>query len=320
MPRPSTSLATLRPDLAGGVEDFSLAMDRAGFIGQMVLPVVEVPVVSGVFGRIPLSELLKNRETRRAPGGAYGRGDWEFEDHSFATKEHGFEIPIDDREQAMYADYFDLEMASAEMARDTVMRNYEKRVAAKVFDAVNHTPTTIGNEWDDAVNATPINDVEAAVLRLYAATGLWANALIMNRLVFRNLRMCDQIINKVKAVMSVLPKDITVQHLQAAFDLEKIIVAGGSKNLSNEGQDASIAQIWSSEYVAVARVATGSNIKDPGLGRTFHYSQDGSRIGTVMETYRDESRRADIVRSRFDTDENILYPECLELLDNATTI
>ena len=61
MPSPSTALATLRPDLGGSFEEFDLAMDRQGFIATRVLPVLEVAKASGVFGKIPIEQLLKVR-------------------------------------------------------------------------------------------------------------------------------------------------------------------------------------------------------------------------------------------------------------------
>lgn len=319
MPSPTATLSTLRPDLGGSVEEFSLAMDREGFIGLRAMPVLDVAVQAGSFGRIPLKELLQNRDTLRAAGGGYARGEWNFQPDSFATQEHGAEEPVDDREAAMYADYFNAEQVAVERARDVVLRNYERRVAAKLFNAVTFTPHAVTNEWDDTANATPITDVEVAAQAMWDATGLWPNALIINRKVFRNLRRCDEIANKIKAIMSVLPGDINEQHLQAAFDIPNILVAGGAKNIANEGQDASIAQIWSGEYAMLTRIATGRDIREPCIGRTLHYSADGSAIGAVIESYRDETVRSNIIRARMDTDEKLIYTAAAYLLSNITT-
>ncbi|MCK6483737.1 MAG: major capsid protein [Phycisphaerae bacterium] len=319
MPSPSASLATLRPDLGGSLEQFDLAMDAQGFIGLKVMPVLDVAVQAGTFGKIPLAEILKNRDTLRAPGAAYSRSSWTFQEDSFATVEHGAEEPVDDREAAMYAAFFDAEQIAAVRARDVVMRNFEKRIAALLFNASTFPPTTVTNGWDDAVNATPIADVEAACQAMWDATGLWPNALIVNRKVFRNLRLCDEVTDKVKAIMSVLPGDINEQHLRAAFDLPFILVGGSAKNTAAEGATAAIDPIWSDEYAAVARIATGRDIREPCIGRTLHWAADGSRIGAVIESYRDESVRSDIIRARFDTAEKLLYAGMLQLLDNITT-
>lgn len=323
MPTPSTSLATLRPDLAGSFMAFDLEMQRRGYIATRVLPVLEVMKSAGTFGIIALKSLLQNRTTTRAAGGGYNRGTWNFDDVAFATKENGFEEPVDDRESGLYREYFDIEMIATMRAFEAVLQNAEKRAAAMLFNATTWaSATNCVNEWDDFANATPIDNVEAAVKVVWNASGLWPNALVINRRVFRNLRNCAQIIDRINSAgagSSTKPSDITAEQLAAVFDLEEVIVAGTAKNTANEGQTPVIAPIWSDEYAMVARVARTNDIKEPCVGRTFHWSEDGSEAGGTVETYRDEKVRSDIVRVRHDTDEKILYVAAAQLLDNVTT-
>lgn len=324
MPSPTTSLATLRPDLGGSLEEFSTAMDRQGFIGLDVLPVFEVGKQAGAFGRIPLEQLLANRDTIRAPGSGYARGKFTFVPDSYACQEHGAEEVIDDREAKMYADYFDAELVATERGRDVVLRNHERRAAALLFNASTFASqlTSVTNEWDDFENATPIDDVEAAVRAVWLRTGLWPNSLILNRHVFRNLRQCEQVIDRIAgqgAGMPTRPADITVDQLRAVFDLQRILVAGSAKNVAAEGQDAEIGSIWDDEYAMVARLVTSRDIREPGLGRTFHWGEDGSQIGGMVESYRDETVRGDVVRCRHDVHQKLLYTEAAQLLDNITT-
>lgn len=318
MPSPSASLATLRPDLGGSVEEFNLAADRQGFIGLQILPVFETRVQAGSFGVIPIEQLLQNRETRRAPGGTYSRGKWKFETATFACEEHGTEEPVDDREAQMYADYFDAELVSAERARDVVLRNFEKRVAALLFASGTFTPTAVSTEWSTVATATPIADVAAAVLRRWAATGLWPNAIVMTRQVYLNLRRCAEILDRMEMVDRSFQGDIGVAHLRAAFDLPYVLVAGGTKNTATEGQDASIASIWDDEYVGIGRICQSRDIREPGIGRTLHWGADGSQIGALMESYRDETVRSNIIRARMDTQEKLIHTGCWELLSNIT--
>lgn len=183
--------------------------------------------------------------------------------------------------------------------------------------------TGITHEWDDATNAVPITDVEAAVNKIYDNSGLWANALIINRKVFRNLRNCDSVIDRINSAGAGNPskaRDVTVEMLKAVFDLDYIFVAGSSKNSAAEGQTASPAQIWSDEYAMVCRVATTNDMQEPCIGRTFHWSEDGSQIGGAIEEYEDPRVRGRIVRVRHETDEVIMYPQAGHLLSNVTTI
>ena len=327
MPSPSSSLATLRPDIAESFVEYDLEANMGGFIATEVFPVVDVRSQAGTFGKIPLEQLLQQRETKRAPGSGYSRSNFKFETATYATEEHGAEEPVDDREKEMYAEYFDAEVVSGMRARSAVMINAEQRVADAVFNASTWTggdlTTAITHEWDDATNCVPITDVEAAVQKIWDNSGLWANALIINRKVFRNLRNSDQVIERINSAGAgnpSKPSDVTVAMLSAVFDLPFIIVAGGAKNAAKEGQNADVTQVWSDEYAMVCKIATGRDFREPCIGRTFHWSADGSSIGGTVESYRDETVRADIIRVRHDVDEIVLYPQAGHLLSNVTTI
>ena len=327
MPNPSSSLATRRPDLESFFE-FDLESEKAGYVASRVFPVIDVAKAAGNFGRIPIAQLLQQRNTTRAPGGGYARGDWSFEPETYATIEHGAEEPIDDNEATNYAEYFDVEMVSTARAYAAVLRNAEARVADAVF---NTTTWATGNadlytapthEWDDATNAVPLTDVEAAVQQIYDNSGLWANALIINRKVFRNLRNSAQVVARIESTGAGHPakaSDINEAMLAAAFDLEHIIVAGTSKNSAAEGQAATPVQIWSDEYAMVCKIATGSDMREPCIGRCFHWAEDGSSIGGTVESYRDETVRGDIVRVRHQVAEVVLYTEAGHLLGNITS-
>lgn len=325
MPSPSSSLATQRPDLASFFE-FDLEAEKAGFIASQVFPVIDVASQSGNFGKIPLEELLQERKTDRAPGSGYARGDFTFEPATYACLEHGAEEPIDDREAKMYQEYFDAEVVSTARAYGAVLRNAEKRVADAVFNTTTWTgsglTTAVTNEWDDSSNATPLVDVEAAVQKVYDGSGLWANALVINRKVFRNLRNCSEVIDRINSAGAGNPSkasDVTTQMLAQAFDLDHILVAGSSRNSATEGQTPSVGQIWSGEYAMVCKIATGMDMREACVGRTFHWSEDGSSIGGTVESYRDETVRGDVVRVRHDVAEVVLYPQAGHLLSNITT-
>jgi len=306
--------------------EFDLESEKAGYIAAQVFPVIDVMSQAGNFGKIPIEQLLQARDTKRAPGSGYARGNFTFTPATYATEEHGAEEPVDDREAKMYRDYFDAEQISTMRAFASVLRNAEQRVADAVFNASTWTgaslTTAITHEWDDAVNCVPLTDVEAAVQKIYDNSGLWANALVINRKVFRNLRNSEQIIERINAAGAGSPSkasDVTVQMLAQVFDLDYIIVAGTSKNTAAEGKAASVSQIWSGEYAMVCKVATSSDMREPCIGRTFHWSEDGSSIGGTVESYRDETVRGNVIRVRHDVDELVLYPEAGHLLSNITT-
>ncbi|PCJ18335.1 MAG: hypothetical protein COA96_17095 [SAR86 cluster bacterium] len=320
MPSPSTSLADLRPDLGGSVMEFDLQANTARAIGTQVFPVMEVGKKSGPFGRIPLAELLQTRETQRAPGGGYSRGSWKFEPDSYACVEHGAEEPVDDAEAEIYRDYFNAELISAERARSAVLLNHEKRVKELVLDTGTFNTTAVSTKWNDTENASPIADVENAVQRLYAQ-GVIANALVIGWLPFRNLRNCGEITERISASGAgekIMANSITAMKLAEVFDLDHVLVGAMQENTADQGQTAVIQSVWGETHVAVCRVATTGDIREPCVGRTMHWAADGSSIGTTMESYREEKIRGDVIRSRFETDEKRIYDVAAELLSGVT--
>lgn len=325
MPTPSSSLSTLRPDLAAFFE-FDLEMQKRGYVSTRVLPVVETGLQSDNPGKVPLESLLFQADTKRSSGGNYNRGSYKFETFSYATEENGWEEVVDSRDEKRYRFLIDAEQIASARAMDVVLRNQEQRVAAAVFNTTTWNgaslTTGITHEWDDAINAVPLTDVEAAVRKVYDGSGLWANALVINRKVFRNLRNCDQIVERIQAAGAgdkVKASDITEAMLAAAFDLDYVIVAGSSKNNAVEGATASPTQIWSDEYAMICKVATSNDMREPCIGRTFHWSDDGSSIGGTIEEYYEEQVRGKVIRVRHDTDEVIMYAQAGHLLSNVTT-
>ncbi len=320
MPAPSSALSTLRPDL-GSMMEFDLEANRAKFIANRLLPILQVDKPADAFGKIPIEQLLKRANVKRGAKGEYNRIDWSFQPDSYITQEYGLEGPVDQRNARAYANYIDAEADTARLVLHMVLLEAEMRVKDLLFPG-SYTPTTITNEWDDYANATPVDDVEASVRRIFAATGVWPNVLVVNKTVFRNLRLCEQIIDTIAAQgagSKVEASKITAAMLASVFDLEQVIVAEGTYNSANEGLTAVPAHIWSNEYAAVGRVSTLNSIMEPCLGHTFHWAGDGSQPGGLVETYYEESNRGDVVRVRHDVQEKVKYTEMWDVMENITT-
>lgn len=323
MPSPSTALSTLRPDLSASFEAFDLEAAKQDFAATRVAPVINVAKPSGVFGKIPLDQLLQNRDTVRAPGSGYSRGKFNFTSTTFACIENGAEEVVDDNESAMYADYFDAERIAAGRANNAVLVNMEKRWAAAIFNTTTWTGASLttdvsGTPWATVASAVPLTNVEAAVQKVYDNSGLWPNALVISKKVYRNLRNTAQIIDRVKyqGFMDVRAGNISVEAIAQAFDLQ-LIVAGGTKNSANEGQTATPAEIWGATYAMVCRVAMTNDPKEPCIARTFHWGGDGSDIDGRFESYRDEVVRGDVIRCRHQVDEIVMYTQAGHLLKIA---
>lgn len=324
MPYNSGALATLRPEL-GSLFEFDLEANRLGLIGYRVLPIMEVAKASGTFGRIPAEQLGKLADVVRSSKGDYNRVTFAFDDDTFATKEYGLEAPVDKRNANLYKDYFDAEMVATRIAMHMVLMAAEVRVANAVFNTSTFTgsslTTAISTEWSTVASSTPITDVFAASQKVRDNCGQYANALICSRKVFRNLQRNASIIDRIQsygAGSATKANDVTPQMVAACLDLEQVIVADSSYDNAKEGQTTTFTDVWDDEYAMVCRVARTNSIEEAALGRTFHWSEDGSQPGGLVETYDSNTTRGTVVRVRHEVHEKIIYPECGHLLSNIT--
>ena len=323
MPAPSTALNGYRPDL-GMMFEFDVEMDNAGFIAHLMAPVFEAAEQNGTVGIIPLKEFRQTPTTGRDSRGNYSRVDFKFKDEAYATEENGLEMPIDQRRSKIYRNWFDFEVVSAALTLNMVMRAYEMRVVALLHNTTTFTgaakTTTITEEWNDWTNAVPITDVMQAKLAVWGATGIYPDTLQVNKRQFNNLRNVDQITAKIASSGAGTPikaADITKEILANCFDVREIVIADSSKDTALEGQDVSIAQVWSDEYAFLFKGARTNRIEEPTCARTIHWGEDGSTIGGQMETYYEDQSRGDIVRVRHDTQERVMYTGLGHLFRNV---
>lgn len=324
MPSPSTAQTTLRPDLAGSLEEFDLAMDRQGFIGYQVMPILEVAKPVGIYGKIPLEELLQSRDIERAPGTGYARGGFRFTKDSYVCLEYGVEEPVDDKEAEMYSEFFVAEQVATARAVDGVLREAEKRAAAAIFNTAVWTgaalTTAVGTSWATWASATPITDIENACRKVWTGSGLWPDTLVIARETFRNLRQCAEVRARITASGAGdvdRAAEITLAQLAQVFDLPKILVGGGAKNTANLSAAASIGSIWSRNRAMVCKTANTQDIREPCIARALHWAEDGSSPGGTIETYREDRVRSEIVRCRHDIAEKIMLVEAGHLLTNT---
>jgi hypothetical protein len=324
MARPTTALTTLRPDLGEYVE-FNLPADRDGYIGHLVLPHLPVDRQAGTYPVIPKEELLTRRpDMKRAAGSGFNRTTMRFDAKTYSTQQYGIEELVDKRQREMYADYLDAEKYASMRSMHNTLKEAEYRVAEAVFNATTYTgaalTTAVSIPWSTHATATPLDDIEAAFAKVWDGTGLLPNALIVSWKLFRHLRLCAQVVDKIAssgAGSSVEPGKITAAQLATVFALKQVIVAGGTGNVATTVDGFTPATIWDSTKAMVARIPETRDVFEPGLGRTFQWNEGSNGNGEarlLVEMYEEPQTRGNVYRVLHDVEEKLIYPECGHLL------
>ncbi len=306
MASPTTSQAQYRPDLAAILE-FDLQGSRSEFIGQRLFPPFEVANPAGKYPKIERNELLRNpgeNDLVRAPGAGYSKDEFEFTEASYTTEERGREAEVDDRERATYRNYFDMDLVATQRALDQVLRAGEVRVADLAFNTATGIATSAAATVWDADTSTPVDDVFLAQVTVRNATGVVPRTGVCDWEVFKVLQNSEQIVERVKYQGFVDARKGLMSRaaIASALDLDEILVAGDGvlQNASAQGDAGGevMTPIWDKTRFGVFKTASSNDFRELCIGRTLHWSEDGSELRGRVEQYRNESRRSDVFRVR----------------------
>ena len=309
MSRAKSGSAIYRPDLGQAVMEFYEDPGAGfGFVGLEIMPLFRTAKQSGTYPVIPKEALLKLSNVDRAPRGAYGRDDWEYERGQFQTAERGFEELLDDSERELFDQEAPgmAEFVATRRAWLKIMRAQEYRVAGKVFNSTNFSAHNVSIEWNTSATAKPIDDVKAAIAAFRLQCGMMPSGLVISMKNFLELQVCSQIIDSLKYTFPGIDvHNLNAQQMARVFGVNRLFVAGSVYDSAKKGQDASISDLWDDEYAALVRVASGADLTEPCVGRTFLWTAD-SPENAVVEEYRDDGRRSDVYRVRHHVSEEFM--------------
>jgi len=312
----SDAAAVLRSDINTLVQE-AASIDQM-FVGLRVFPVWEVPEKDGHWPKFRLGkgELLNDDATKRTPGGGYGRVTRIYENDNYACEDYGLEELVDDTYRADVRRFFAAEVTAAQQIRRQLMIAHEARVSAAVINDSTFTATAAAVNYTEANIATIdlVRDVVGAVGRLNDK-GVIPNTIIMSKNVFNRVRRSTLLLDYLRGARADDAKNLaSAQDIANVFNNEGItqcLVGRAPKNSAKKGQAYSATGIWADTHIWVGLVVGGDPMAG-GAGRTVSWSADGGVF--TSESYRDESRRSDVVRVRQNVDEKVVDATSGELI------
>jgi hypothetical protein len=203
-----------------------------------------------------------------------------------------------------------LEAAEAMLLERSLRISYEARVAALINATTSWTATalsaTAAYTAANVATTDPAADVDSAKTTLLKQ-GIIANAVIMSQPVFNRLRRAQLMQNQ---IYGVVPRVANQRALPAendvaqALGIDTLYIGKAPKNGNQKGQTFSGSFIWSDTSIWVGQVQ-GGEYQAGGCGRTIQWDRDTTGLFTP-ETYRDDSRRSNILRVRQHTAEKVI--------------
>lgn len=330
----SATLYGPRQDLAGAL--YSTAPSQK-YAALDILPPMPVYAKSGQYLKVSSGKAYRLVGVKRAPGAPYARVATPIDSSSFLCEERGVEESVDRAEKAIYRSLLDQDQVAARTAYNVMMIAHESDVASALynettFPASGTTGLTVSNAWSNASAATPIADLNAGKNAISAKVGDGPYVLLANDRVIRNLWNTSNVRSQIKDVYGrYIEGNPNLDVLAAILGVDRIIDAPAVYNSAVAGATPSMTRIWSDTYAFLARISNERVLLNPQLGRTFVLNNvmntdipAGIDIGAqlddrvLVEMYRDDTRRSDVVRTIEYTDEIIMDSSCGFLLKSVT--
>jgi len=299
--------AVPRADLGVAYHEYSPT--RVRFIASDILPSLPVGLEAATIS-VTKRKNLTIPETKHANGAAYNRIELYMDDLAYACVDHGLEGKVTDRDRAKYANDFDAEVEKTAGIKTKMLLAREKRIKDLIFNTTTWDSSdsdlytnNSGSPWD-TVTTDIIAQVNAAKEKVRLNTGVPANALIIGEAALQNLLKNDDIIARFPGT-AIITEAIIRAAIGAIFGLTDLIVGQAAYNSADEGQDASMSDMWGDDYAMVAALgAEGMPMTEPQLGRTILWEQYIADIEYV-ESYREEQNKSDIIRVEQSIDEKV---------------
>lgn len=316
----TNSQATPRSDIYALVMQANSDFNKM-FIGDMIFPVKGEDVKRGIYMKANLAnaQLLNGDARVRAAGANYQRIDRKYDTDTFDAVEYGLEAVIDDSYEAEVQRFMNLEATEAMLLERNLRISYEQRIRALSYNASTFTATAATVAYTAANIATidVVNDVDLAKGRMLL-NGQVPNAVWMSYNVYQRIRRSTLLQNQIYGVVPrsanqrMLPGE---QDVAQALGVDHLFVGKAPVNGANEGAAYSGSYIWTNTYLAVGNVQ-GGEYQAGGVGRTIQWTRDTTGLFTP-ETYRDDSRRSNILRVRQHVAEKVIDATASELITTS---
>lgn len=278
------------------------------FMADEIFPVIPTAKKSDKYF-IKGQEHLDNQTAigkRNPVNGHYGRVQHDYSSASFSCEDYGLEEPIFDPIPNNADTGLDPKRDAVIVVREQMAIMKELRVMNAVVAATGlsyDSPLASGARWNDQTGSDPYGDIQTLVDAVEDNTGQTPNRLQMNKAAFRALQKHPDILERIKyGGGPANPASVTRQMLEQLFELDKIVVTNAVYNSAKQGQNRTVAKIWPKSVVAFY-FPTSIYFGVSTFGAQMSWRGDTNGQDMIVEEYRDESARADIVRIRHNRDE-----------------
>ncbi|MCC5876909.1 MAG: hypothetical protein JJU11_11880 [Candidatus Sumerlaeia bacterium] len=297
----------------------SIAYRNPGFIARELAPEVSVRKQSDrYFIHDPERETIRSTWDGRAPGTEATEVDFALSSDSYYCSDHALESALPDEERENADAPLQPQVERVEFLTEKILLNQEANLAGVLRKPGNLPGVDLGQtgqDWNDS-SVDPVAQIEEGRDAILAAVQAVPNVLVLPHSVYTVARNHPKIVERVKySSLGVVGTGV----LAELFDVEKVLVARAFQNVAPRGQEPDLAPIWGDD-VLLLHVPQRPSLKMVAPALTFIWGQAlGSSRGSSVQTWREERRKATMIRVQKYYDQKIVAPGAGYILRNAVS-
>lgn len=297
--------------------NLSVAYRNPAFIAGELAPVAPVRKQSDKYFIYDAArEIFRQSDDRRAPGAEASEVNFSLSSDNYYCEDHALTSVIPDEERENADPVIQPNIDRTEFLRAKIDLNKEIALAALLTDTsvITQSTTLSGTgQWSDAAS-DPISAIEAQKATIMAAVQVMPNTLVLPYSVYTKVRMHAKVIERVAyGSVGALNEEILAQ----IFDVERVLVPRAFQNTAKPGQAASMSHVWG-KHALLCYVPRRPALKQVSLAFTFAWTgSPGSVSGHRVELWREERRKADVIRVQRYYDQKIIAAGAAYLWKNA---
>lgn len=253
-----------------------------GFIADQIAPIVPVNKQSDGYYIWSQADAFRVDDDLRAPGTEANVIARSVTSDTFFARNYALKdrIPYEDIENADASFIITKRNSRAVFIKNKLMLAMEKRVALKCTSGSNvGSYSAVASAWTTYTTAksAPIADINTAIQNVEDTTGYKANSIIFGRYAWRHFREHEDVIDRIYGSVDKgrSARIVTQEMVKALFELDRVLIGGAYYSTADEGQSASLAQLWNDNVLVYYAPMTpaGPEQEEPSFMYSFRWNK-----------------------------------------------
>ena len=294
----------------------------SGFVADKVFPTVSVQKQSDMILTYNQGDLWRRENTKRSRGTMANKISFQVSSTSYYAENYALSagVTIEDRANADAALVRSLEEGRVNRLLDSLMLDWEVRVAAQATNTSNvGTSAAVGSAWTDLTNSDPLSDIRAMYDNVEAITGYTPNKILFSGDSWKYFSRNSTVIDKVNPSGNT-GGGLNASATQAAslLGVEEVIIGQSFYNTAEEGIAQSLSRVWG-DHVLVYFAPNAPSVEAPSFGYTLRWAAAGLPNMQAERLPFDPRTKEDLIQVGYYQDELITASALGALVTNVTS-